>query len=202
MAGVTIDSGPVDPTYNLRDVAPENWGNLMRVRRDFLSRNLQRDCRCLLEFADDADVMAAPLGFASAEDFIRHGLEQDPQQVGWAIDGLRRMRPDEPIPYRRAIALGKHGTNQHTPGVGNTKSSSTGGTTVNYILARLDRDGHADLATAVRAGAVSANAAAIHLGWRSKPTPLEQVLKLLPKLTNDECRVVHEATASQDASQS
>lgn len=57
-----------------------------------------------------------------------------------------------------------------------------------YILARLDRDGHASLAAKVRAGTMSANAAAITAGFRKASTPLDQILKLLPKLTPKELR--------------
>jgi hypothetical protein len=52
-----------------------------------------------------------------------------------------------------------------------------------YILARLDRDGYTELAAKVRAGTMSANAAAIEAGFRKQSTPLEWVKKLLPKLT-------------------
>jgi hypothetical protein len=57
-------------------------------------------------------------------------------------------------------------------------------------LARLDRD-NPDLAARVRAGELSANAAAIEAGWRKKRackklSALEQILRLLPKLTAEE----------------
>jgi hypothetical protein len=45
-------------------------------------------------------------GYASVEEYVRQGLELDPEQVSWAIEGLKRMQPDEPIPYSRAIELG------------------------------------------------------------------------------------------------
>jgi hypothetical protein len=55
-----------------------------------------------------------------------------------------------------------------------------------YILARLDDGGHTKLAAKVRAGKMSALAAAIAAGFKKKPTPYEQVLKLWPKLTESE----------------
>jgi hypothetical protein len=54
-----------------------------------------------------------------------------------------------------------------------------------YILARLDRDGHTELAAKVRAGELSANAAAIAV-YRKQPSPIEQAHKLVPKLTDIE----------------
>jgi hypothetical protein len=44
-----------------------------------------------------------------------------------------------------------------------------------YILARLDRDGHAGLAAKVRAGTMSANAAAIEAGFRKTSEALSEV---------------------------
>lgn len=54
-----------------------------------------------------------------------------------------------------------------------------------YTLDRLFREAPA-LHAAVCAGELSANAAAIQAGFRKKPTPFEQVRKLLPKLTPEE----------------
>ncbi len=92
--------------------------------------------------------------------------------------------------------LGANGTNQHSEGFGNTKPSvSQDGSTVGYILARLDRDGHTKLAAEVRAKTISANAAALQVGYRKKPTPLEIIRKQLPKLTNAERQeLIHELT--------
>jgi hypothetical protein len=56
-----------------------------------------------------------------------------------------------------------------------------------YWLARLDRDGHSELAAKVRAGKISAYAAAKQVGWRRKPPPppaLERILELVPKLSD------------------
>jgi hypothetical protein len=42
-----------------------------------------------------------------------------------------------------------------------------------------------------RAGKLSANAAAIQAGWRKAPSPIERILKLLPKLSpEDRARLV------------
>jgi hypothetical protein len=56
-----------------------------------------------------------------------------------------------------------------------------------YWLARLDRGGHAELAAKVRAGEITAYAAAKQVGWRRKPSPppaLERVLELVPELSD------------------
>ena len=59
------------------------------------------------------------------------------------------------------------------------------GTSKAYTLTRLKKN-EPELFQQVVAGELSANAAAIKAGWRKKPTPLESVLKLLPKLSDEE----------------
>jgi hypothetical protein len=91
-----------------------------------------------------------------------------------------RLDPDEAVEYARAITLGKHGGghgNQHTGGKPKRGSAA-------HWLARLDRAGHAKLAAKVRAGEITARAAAKLLGWQADTTPLARILKLVPKLSN------------------
>ena len=68
--------------------------------------------------------------------------------------------------------------------------------TVKHILGRLDRDGHTDMAAKVRAGEMSANAAAIKVKYRTPPTPFQTlkklVEKLLPALSHDECEALRQ----------
>lgn len=72
----------------------------------------------------------------------------------------------------------------------NSTLKNRGSTSRAYILARLDRDGLNDLAARVRAGELSASAAAHAAGWRKPPSAIAQVLKLLPKLSTREWRQV------------
>jgi hypothetical protein len=100
----------------------------------------------------------------------------------------RRLDPDKAVEYERAMKLGKHGGNhgnQHTPKGSPTTPMGRGR---DYILARLDRDGHAELAAKVRAGEMSTYVAAIQLGWRRKPSPppaLTRILRLVPELSDE-----------------
>jgi hypothetical protein len=165
---VVIDSGPIEAVDLLRDVPQEKWRELMLARRRFCEVALSYDCRCLVQFIADAEQMYCALGFASAEDMVRRGYALEPEEINIALEWLKHNPPDEPLPLDQAVKLGRRGTNQHTVGVGNTKSISRGGTTAAYILARLDRDGFTELAAKVRAGELSANAAAIKAGFRKK----------------------------------
>jgi len=60
------------------------------------------------------------------------------------------------------------------------------GTSRAYILARLDRDGHTELAAKVRAKTMSADAAAKSVSYRKQPTPLDQLRKFWLKATEEE----------------
>jgi hypothetical protein len=94
---VVVDSGPVTATLKLREVPPEKWLHLMRVRRDCLHVHISYDCRCLVEFVDDAKVMWEPLGFTSADDMIRNGYDLSPEEIRIAVEWLLLNPPDEPM---------------------------------------------------------------------------------------------------------
>jgi hypothetical protein len=103
--------------------------------------------------------------------------------------GDRGMQHDEHgrfINLEEAIKLGRHSGDRDQSPQGDNVTLAQRGNSRAYILARLDRDGLTDLAAKVRAGAMSANAAAIEAGWREKPTPLQQIRRLLLALTSDE----------------
>jgi hypothetical protein len=70
-------------------------------------------------------------------------------------------------------------------------SPATQGTSKSYTLNRLRRE-HSELFERVVAGELSANAAAIEAGFRKVKTPLEQVMALIPKLTEEERQEVLE----------
>jgi hypothetical protein len=58
------------------------------------------------------------------------------------------MKPDEPIEFKRA--LGKRGRPKKGEEKGADSTLKRGSTSRKYILARLDRDGHGELAAKVR----------------------------------------------------
>jgi hypothetical protein len=198
MARVTIDSGPPDAADRLRDVPRDKWFELMQARRGFLRINLPYDCRQLLGFVEDAEKMYSLLGFTSANDFIKKGLELDPKQVSWAIEGLRRMQPNKPIPFKRAIELGKRGRPKKGEEKGAGGTLKRGTNSRSYILARLARDGYTDLAGQVRNNEISAKAAAEQVGYRKRMTALEKIKKLWDKLDQNERKAYLEWILQQE----
>jgi hypothetical protein len=200
---VVIDSGPVSATDSLAQVKPDRWAELVRVRRSFCAVHLSYDCRELLRFVEEAHEMLEPLGYQDVNDFLKRGLELDPLMVQWALNGLRQLKPHEAIPYKRAIELGRPGGdrgNQHTGGKRhsrNTRMASLGESDNRvYVLARLQRDGEANLIARIYAGELSAHAAALQMGYRKQKTALEHLHAWWKKATPTERRAFLRAVQS------
>jgi hypothetical protein len=185
--GALIDSGPITATSKLEEVPEKHWYNLMVQRAMFVKARLPADCRCLVQFVADAELMYAPLGFKDADDFIAHGLELVPEEIRIAVDWLKINKPQEAIPHQVVLKLARHGVNQYS-GLGNTNSISKGGMTCAYILARLERDGFAELAAKVKSGKITANAAAHEVKYRTPPisqSMCRELARQVAELEND-----------------
>ena len=128
MGAVKIDSGPPDATDRPYRIPKEKWRQLVDEKRTFLKFNIQHDCRCLLEFIDDAEEMWEELGFSSRDDLIVNGYELDPAEVDLAIAWLKIKEPDFEVPLKDAIQaarempLPEHGNG---PGRGHKRDSKT-----------------------------------------------------------------------------
>jgi hypothetical protein len=190
-----IDTGPVEAENRLQDVPREKWGFLMRERRDFLRRSLSYDCRCLVQFIDDARLMYSELGFASVADMIRNGYELEPGEIVLALEWLRLNPPVEALPLKTAAEFGAKlrpvGANQYSKGVDNTKSDVNtlrpSGNSNAYALRRLRNHAPA-IHERVLAGELTPHAGMIEAGFRKKrpskkPSPLEVALRAYHKLT-------------------
>jgi len=150
--------------------------------------------------------MFSALGYQDRDDFLRRGLELDPALVDWAIKGLKQLRPDEAIPFVKAVELGRWG---YGPGRGhkrgNNITSFRRGTDPAYFLARLDRD-HPDLAVRVRSGELKPYAAAKAAGIVKIKTSLEQLQHWWRKASADErqafLRFLRESSESTETTES
>jgi hypothetical protein len=107
VAALKIDTGPIEATDFAAEVPKAKWPLLVGARRHFCAARVPSDCRHLLRFVEEAKLMCAELGYADLRDFIRRGLEIDPELVEWAIRGLKALKPNEPVPFADAVALGK-----------------------------------------------------------------------------------------------
>lgn len=167
MAAVRVDRGPVTADLKLREVEPERWHLLLGARRHYLEIHIRHDCRSLVEWVHDAEVMYEQLGYDSADALLSDGLGIDPDDVRIAVEWLTKHEPEEPIGL--PAVLGKHGEygRGRPKNRVDNRNSNVGGTRRSYTLARLRRD-HPRLAAQVEAGEISANAAAVEAGFRRK----------------------------------
>jgi hypothetical protein len=189
----SIDSGKVEASNKFRDVPKSKWKSLVRVKRDFLSVRINYDCRCLIEFCEEAETVWADLGYESAADMIRNGYELEPVEIDLAVAWLKHNEPDEAIgidavkaqvPEARANPLqsadqeeaprNPNGRKGKESGTNSTRLKRGGNTT--YTLRRLARD-NPELLDKIEAGELSVNQAAIQAGIRKKPTAEDQCVR-------------------------
>lgn len=197
---VTINSGAPEPTDKFEDTPRSKWKTLLNVKRSFLSRRLKHDCRCLIDFCEEAELVYAELGFASAEEMIREGYELDPSQIELAVAWLKSNGTEKPIgldDIGRKIAEAKAaplptqeiGVDGGKPGPGRGKKTDdivsrlNYGNDTEYTLRRLARD-CPQMLDKIEAGELSVNAAAIQAGIRKKPKPEEVCVKAFRKTDN------------------
>ena len=179
-----VDIGPISATDALHDVPKDRWPELMRARRRFAEVNIERDCRFLLEFCLDCDVMFEVLGFADPRSMIVDGLGLREAELAVITEWLRWNPQDEALPLETAkvMALRSHGGDRRSEDqADNISLKSEHGTGRDYTIARLRRD-RPDLAERVEAGELSAHAAAIEAGFRHRRTPFEIITRLITKL--------------------
>jgi hypothetical protein len=114
------------------------------------------------------------------------GWGQNPDK----IEALLKDSPEVLACWREEMteSKGKRSKADNADNISN-KPKVDAGTSKAYTLSRLKRE-NAELFQAVVAGELSANAAAVKAGWRKKLTPLESIIKLLPKLNADEVAVL------------
>ena len=154
---VTVDSG-IKETATLAEVPQSRWRELVDVRRLSLGISLAKDCRRLVEYVDDAEQMYPVLGFSSAAELIRNGLDLKPDEVELAVRWLRLRMPDYPIPYSVAIQRGEEyqkrdardrqkqrpvGVNQYSKGVYDNKNDvhvRPSGNSTEAVPRRLRKD--------------------------------------------------------------
>lgn len=195
MASVKIDSGLPVATDRPDYWPKEKWFALMQEKRTFLKYNILTDCRCLLEFIEDAKLMWDTLGYESAEDMIRNGYELDPAEVDLAISWLKIKAPDEAVAYEQAVKEGRKLRDKPGAPKGNKNACKNNpddvmidsgkkeyGNSAEYLKARLERDAP-DVAEDLAAGKfTSVRQAAIAAGIVKTYSPFQEIVKKLGKL--------------------
>jgi hypothetical protein len=80
--------------------------------------------------------------------------------------------------------LARHGGDRSSGQHNNVSLKSKYGNSVSYIVARLRRDGHAEVAVKVIQGELSAYRAAVLAGYCKEPASLDHVLRLISRLSS------------------
>lgn len=185
-SAVTLPDIPEDPVEHLMQAMAEGGGKAFDIVPDLLAVVIKER-----RWEGRRDLHGNP--FTSFEAFAAHPLWQG---LECTIDDLKafcRKREDvqrlilgevEPEPEKKA-GPGRGKTGDNVTCFNDRGNSST------YTLKRLKRDAP-ELFQRVIDGELSANAAAIEAGFRKKPTPFEQVCKLIPKLSDKERAQVRE----------
>jgi hypothetical protein len=176
MATVRINSG--NPKYDDRPHTwpKDRWKLLLSQKKQFLEVHIPYDCRCILEFIEDADVMWEPLGYSSRDELIEHGLELNPVDVKMAVEWLKIKDPDFEVPLEIAVTEGRRLAKHGEIGRGRNRSynvtSKDRGNNKDYLKARIARD-FPEKIDAIESGDISTRKAAIECGIIKVKTPLE-----------------------------
>jgi len=214
MASVSINRGLPRPEAPASSLPKDQWDDLVIVRKLWAQSQLPFDCRMLKLVAADAPEMAKELGYATEEEFLKKGLQLDPELVVRVVDWLDREKPEKAVTLdhveqqlaRKSEQLQPSGP---APIQGMVSPNPTGrrGKELDAhaqpvpqpwsqagILRRIKRD-HPDIAEQVERGEFkSARAAGIAAGF-IKPSPPSLQLKepaptaqkLLNKMGQDWC---------------
>jgi len=194
---VVIDSGVPAPTDRFSQTPPARWHDLLLAKRQFLETKLQHDCRCLIEFVEEAEDVWEALDFSSAEEMICEGYELDPIEIDLAVAWLKHNEQDVAIGLGEITAKISAAKDEPLNAWGNRDGENNsrnkdrvdnvnpvkGGNSTDYTLRRLARD-CPEMLDRIESGELSVNAAAIAAGIRKVDTPDEKALKALRKADN------------------
>jgi hypothetical protein len=189
MTSVTIDSGALSPTYRFADIPKERWKQLVREKRNFLATKINYDCRCLVEFCEEAEIVWSDLGYESAPDMIRNGYELEPVEIELAVAWLRHNEPQAEVgldAIKQKVAEAKIDTTkqgQRNDLLPDNVRKSSGGNDTEYTLRRLARD-CPEMLDKIESGELSVNAAAVKAGIRKRPSKAEICVSAFRKAEN------------------
>lgn len=199
MAGVSIETGPVDYRDQLSRTPKEKWASVFSERRLYIGAEFQHGCRCVIDWLAEAEEFHFELGYESADEMLQEELNIPPDWVRMAATVLEATGENlSKAEVDRAIELKSHGgdrrseqARQDQPISGSLKY----GGNPDYLKARLQRD-HPEIAEALEQGEYrSARAAAIEAGI-IKPVPtirlvndINKVARAISRHLNDEQRI-------------
>ena len=170
MAGVSINTGPVDYRDRLEKSPKEKWSTIFSERRLYIGAEFQHGCRCVIDWLAEAEAFHSELGYESADEMLQEELNIQPDWVRMAAAVLEASGENlSKAEVDHAIELKSHGGDrrseqaQQDQGVNHNLIKGTGN--ADYIKARLRRD-HPEIAEELEQGQHrSARAAGIAAGF-------------------------------------
>ena len=174
MAPVNINTGDIYHQDKFRDTPRAQWPALLRERRMYIETQFEYDCRCIVQYLDEAEDVYAELGYESADEMIQQELLIKPEWVRIAVTWLNQEERVEPVTKAEVeAALGSHGGDRRSAQAKQDQPDNISlkyGTDATYLLRRLRRDAP-EVADALDRGEHrSIRAAAIEAGI-IKPVP-------------------------------
>tara|TARA_A100001391_G_scaffold191393_1_gene164685 strand:- start:213 stop:845 length:633 start_codon:yes stop_codon:yes gene_type:complete len=167
MAGVTINTGPVDYRDRLDKNPKDKWSTIFSERRLYISAEFQHGCRCVIDWLAEAEEFHDELGYESADEMLREELNIPPDWVRMAAAVLEASGENlSKAEVDQAIELKAHGRPKKGEEIKGDQITLKRGTTgADYIKARLRRD-HPEIAEELERGEHrSARAAGIAAGF-------------------------------------
>ncbi|WP_461557183.1 hypothetical protein [Synechococcus sp.] len=169
-----IKTGTVYHEDRLTATPRAQWPALLRERRMYIETQFEYDCRCIVQYLDEAEEVYVELGYESADEMIQQELLIKPEWVRIAVTWLNQEERVEPVTKAEVeAALGSHGGDRRSAQAKQDQPDNISlkyGTDATYLLRRLARDAP-DVLERVKTGEIkSARAAAIEAGI-IKPVP-------------------------------
>jgi len=186
-----IDTGTVYHEDRLADTPRAQWPALLRERRMYIETQFEYDCRCIVQYLDEANEFHTELGYDSADEMIQQELLIKPEWVRIAVEWLNQEQRIEPVTKAEVeAALGSHGGDRRSPQAMQDQADIVnlkGGNQAAYIRARLRRDAP-EVADALERGEFkSARAAAIEAGI-IKPVPTVRLVADMAAVAGKLCQ--------------
>jgi len=181
MAGVSINTGPVDYRDQLEKSPKEKWSTIFSERRLYIGAEFQHGCRCVIDWLAEAEAFHSELGYESADEMLQEELNIQPDWVRMAAAVLEATGENlSKAEVDHAIELKAHGgdrrSEQAQQDQGDNVTLKKRGNSEDYIKARLRRD-HPEIAEELEQGQHrSARAAGIAAGF-IKDVPTVRMLE-------------------------
>lgn len=142
MAGLSIETGPVDYRDKLSRTPKEKWPNVFSERRLYIGAEFQHGCRCVIEWLAEAEEFHDELGYESADEMLQEELNIPPDWVRMAVAVLEETGENlSKVEVDHAIELKAHGGDRRSEEAkqnqANNVSLKQHGNSVEYIETRL-----------------------------------------------------------------